>query len=129
MFYNKHLLSTSYPVKALTFYESRSLSQRRHSTFAHPRFAKMSKIQTQPRPKTLNFITGNANKLAEVRAILADVHTLQMQSRDVPGLNEIQGTIEEVAIDKASKAAAVVSGFCFEPSVGCTSRHVQVASA
>ncbi|KEF61656.1 Ham1 family protein [Exophiala aquamarina CBS 119918] len=70
----------------------------------------MSDVQTQPRPKTLNFITGNANKLAEVRAILADVSGVQMQSRDVPGLSEIQGTIEEVAIDKASKAAAMVNG-------------------
>lgn len=69
----------------------------------------MSSLQSQPRPKTLNFITGNANKLSEVRAILADVQGLQVQSRDVPGLDEIQGTIEEVARDKCSKAAAVVS--------------------
>lgn len=71
----------------------------------------MSSLQSQPRPKTLNFITGNVNKLSEVRAILADVQGLQVQSRDVPELNEIQGTIEEVARDKCSKAAAVVSGF------------------
>lgn len=81
----------------------------------------MSDQQSQPRPKTLNFITGNANKLSEVRAILADVSDLHLQSRDVPELNEIQGTIEEVAIDKCSKAAAVVSGFLF---VTCVSPYL-----
>lgn len=65
--------------------------------------------QTQPRPTALNFITGNANKLGEVRAILADVEGLVLQSRDVPG-HEIQGTIEEVARDKCARAAGVVGG-------------------
>ena len=63
----------------------------------------------QQRPKTLNFITGNANKLAEVRAILCDVDGLDLQSRDVPGLDEIQGTIEEIARDKCRRAAERVS--------------------
>ena len=62
----------------------------------------------QPRPKLLNFITGNANKLREVREILADVPGLELQSRDVAG-KEIQGTIEEVAKDKCSRAARAVS--------------------
>ncbi|EXJ80272.1 Ham1 family protein [Capronia coronata CBS 617.96] len=74
------------------------------------------------RPTTLNFITGNANKLAEVRAILftetnvveggdnsSNKPQLVLQSRDVPG-HEIQGSIEEVARDKCSRAAAVVGG-------------------
>lgn len=58
-------------------------------------------------PKSLNFITGNANKLAEVQAILAPtgVH-LTNQSLD---LVEIQGTVEEVTIDKARRAAEAVS--------------------
>ncbi|EXJ86479.1 Ham1 family protein [Capronia epimyces CBS 606.96] len=96
-----------------------------------------SKAQPQPRPTTLNFITGNANKLAEVQAILADVEVsvdidsdsgadgdgkkgqgqgqgqrqrrLVLTSRDVPA-HEIQGTIEEVARDKCARAAAVVGG-------------------
>ena len=63
----------------------------------------------QPRPKTLNFITGNANKLAEVRAILGGVPGLDLQSRDVKGIDEIQGSIEEIARDKCSRAAGVVS--------------------
>ena len=65
--------------------------------------------QQQQRPTTLNFITGNANKLAEVRAILSDVAGLDLQSRDVPGLDEIQGTIEEIARDKCRRAAERVS--------------------
>ncbi|KIX10364.1 RdgB/HAM1 family non-canonical purine NTP pyrophosphatase [Rhinocladiella mackenziei CBS 650.93] len=60
-------------------------------------------------PTSLNFITGNANKLAEVRDILADVDGLVLQSRNVHG-TEIQGSIEEVARDKCSRAAEVVNG-------------------
>lgn len=56
-------------------------------------------------PKELNFITGNANKLAEVRAILGDEVELKNQSLD---LLEIQGTIEEVSIDKCRRAADIV---------------------
>ena len=58
------------------------------------------------RPSSLNFITGNANKLAEVRAILADVVTLQSQAIDIV---EIQGTLEEIAKDKCRRAAREVS--------------------
>ena len=56
-------------------------------------------------PKHLNFITGNANKLAEVRAILGDTIELRSQSLD---LLEIQGTVEEVSIDKCRRAAEAV---------------------
>lgn len=62
----------------------------------------------QPRPTTLNFITGNANKLAEVRAILSD-GAVDLQSCDIPGLDEIQGSIEEIARDKCRRAAERVS--------------------
>ncbi|KAK7710948.1 nucleoside triphosphate pyrophosphohydrolase ham1 [Botryosphaeria dothidea] len=59
-------------------------------------------------PKELNFITGNANKLAEVRAILADSGVdLRSQSVD---LLEIQGTVEEVTLDKCKRAAEQVGG-------------------
>jgi inosine triphosphate pyrophosphatase len=57
------------------------------------------------RPKTLNFITGNKNKLAEVRAILGDVVELESQSLD---LVEIQGTSDEIALDKCRRAAIAV---------------------
>ena len=53
----------------------------------------------------LNFITSNKNKLAEVKAILGDVVRLQSQSLD---LTEIQGTIEDISIDKCRRAAAIV---------------------
>ena len=69
---------------------------------------------SESRPTTLNFITGNANKLSEVRAILGHVEGLDVRSRDVPGLFEIQGTIEEVARDKCSRAAQVVRVLKFD---------------
>lgn len=56
--------------------------------------------------QTLNFITGNANKLAEVRAILGSVVDLQSQAVDVP---EFQGTIEYIATEKCRLAAKAVS--------------------
>lgn len=67
-------------------------------------------------PKELNFITGNANKLAEVKAILADSGVeLRNQSVD---LVEIQGTVEEVTLDKCRRAAEHVRflrpTFCVE---------------
>jgi hypothetical protein len=77
----------------------------------------MSVQPSTDRPKLLNFITGNANKLTEVRAILEDVPGLELQSRNVEGA-EIQGSIEEVARDKCSRAAVAVSSFVF-PFVGC----------
>jgi inosine triphosphate pyrophosphatase len=53
----------------------------------------------------VNFITGNANKLREVKAILepaiqVDSHTLD--------LIEIQGTVDEVTLDKCRRAADLV---------------------
>ena len=56
-------------------------------------------------PKELNFITGNKNKLAEVQAILSNVLPLKSQSLDI---TEIQGTIEEISLDKCRRAAAMV---------------------
>ncbi len=58
-------------------------------------------------PKELNFITGNANKLREVRDILGDCVELKNRSVDLP---EIQGTIEEVSKAKCRAAADEVSG-------------------
>ena len=64
-------------------------------------------------PKKLNFITGNKNKLTEVKAILGDTVDLQSQSLD---LVEIQGTIEEISVDKCRRAAEVVSISVLTPS-------------
>ena len=55
--------------------------------------------------KTINFITGNKNKLAEVQAIIGDVIDVQSRAVDVP---EIQGSIEEIAKEKCRKAAEAV---------------------
>lgn len=55
---------------------------------------------------TLNFITGNKNKLAEVKAILGNVIEVQSRAIDVP---EIQGTSEEIAREKCRRAAEAVS--------------------
>jgi hypothetical protein len=67
---------------------------------------------TMPRPTTLNFITGNANKLAEVQAILSDVPGLNLTSKAVD-LPELQGSIEEISLDKARRAADEVSVLMF----------------
>ena len=57
-------------------------------------------------PKELNFITGNANKLKEVQAILSETPVqLRSQSLDIP---ELQGTIEEISTDKARRASEIV---------------------
>ena len=56
-------------------------------------------------PKELNFITGNRNKLAEVKEILGDTVTLKSQALD---LTEIQGAIEDISLDKCRRAADIV---------------------
>ena len=56
--------------------------------------------------KSLNFITGNKNKLAEVEAILGDTVNLSSRSLD---LLEIQGAIEQISLDKCRRAATAVS--------------------
>lgn len=65
-------------------------------------------MTSTPVPKHLNFITGNKNKLAEVQAILEGVIELRNQNVD---LIEIQGTVEEVTLDKARRAAEAVRSF------------------
>ena len=56
------------------------------------------------KPK-LVFVTGNANKLREVREILRDTVDLEAESVDLP---ELQGTIEEISKDKCRRAAEIV---------------------
>lgn len=55
----------------------------------------------------VNFITGNANKLREVKAILEPEIQVCSQSLD---LEEVQGTLEEVTESKTRRAADLV---CF----------------
>ncbi|KAG7195616.1 nucleoside triphosphate pyrophosphohydrolase ham1 [Scheffersomyces spartinae] len=65
---------------------------------------------------TITFVTGNANKLREVLYILAGENqedpkvgrfTITNKSLD---LDEVQGSIEEVAIHKAKQAAEIIGG-------------------
>jgi len=61
--------------------------------------------------RTLFFVTGNANKLAEVSAILATSGiSIQSKALDLP---ELQGTIEDVSKDKAKRAAEVVCVYSY----------------
>ncbi|GAA6048021.1 hypothetical protein JCM3770_000152 [Rhodotorula araucariae] len=74
-------------------------------------------------PRSILFVTGNANKLKEVRAILlastkhtenadpASTLSFSVESRDLD-LPEIQGTTQEVAKAKVRAAADVIGGPC-----------------
>ncbi|BFZ57246.1 nucleoside triphosphate pyrophosphohydrolase ham1 [Savitreella phatthalungensis] len=55
----------------------------------------------------ITFVTGNANKLAEVEHILGPSVSLRSQAIDLP---ETQGTINEVARAKCLAAAEIVGG-------------------
>ncbi|KAI9818571.1 MAG: nucleoside triphosphate pyrophosphohydrolase ham1 [Pycnora praestabilis] len=58
-------------------------------------------------PRTLNFITSNSNKLVEVKAILGATVEIHSQALD---LVEMQGTIEEISVDKCRRAADAIKG-------------------
>jgi len=58
-----------------------------------------------PEPFKLVFVTGNAYKLSEARIILGPDAELESVALDIP---EIQGTAEEIAIDKCQRAAQLV---------------------
>lgn len=54
----------------------------------------------------INLITGNANKVADIKAVLTPSRiTVRNQSLDLP---EIQGSIEEITIAKCRRAAEMV---------------------
>ncbi|KAK5630714.1 hypothetical protein RRF57_006429 [Xylaria bambusicola] len=60
------------------------------------------------KPQEVNFITGNANKLSEVRAILEPTGiAVRNQALDLP---EIQGSLEDVTREKCRVAADLVGG-------------------
>lgn len=58
----------------------------------------------------VNFITGNANKLREVKAILEPGIEVRSETLDI---EEIQGTIEEVSEFKCRKAVELVRLYLF----------------
>ncbi|KAF4456711.1 Ham1 family protein [Fusarium austroafricanum] len=58
--------------------------------------------------KEINLITGNANKINDIKAILVPTgFTVRNQALDLP---EIQGSIEEITIAKCRKGAEMVGG-------------------
>jgi len=72
--------------------------------FTSPSISFRAAYEEMP-PKDLIFITGNKNKLAEVQSYLSTTGIkLESQSVDPP---ELQGTIEEISVDKAKRAADV----------------------
>jgi len=56
-------------------------------------------------PPKLVFVTGNENKLSQVREFLGDAVELESVNLDLP---EIQGTMEEIAKDKCRRAADIL---------------------
>ena len=57
--------------------------------------------------QALTFVTGNANKLRELKAILGNSITIQSQKID---LDELQGEPEEITIAKCKAASALIQG-------------------
>ncbi|KAJ5949041.1 hypothetical protein N7454_000625 [Penicillium verhagenii] len=57
--------------------------------------------------KTLKFVTGNPNKVIEVNAILGGLIPSEPVSLDLP---EIQGSLEEIAVDKCRRATNIING-------------------
>lgn len=53
----------------------------------------------------LVFVTGNSYKLSEAQIILGPDAQLESVALDIP---EIQGTVEDIAIDKCRRAAQIV---------------------
>lgn len=66
-------------------------------------------------PKTFHFVTGNPNKLAEVKAILGETVVLKSTPLD---LVEIQGNIQEIIRDKCRRACEIVRHYIYR-SVCC----------
>jgi hypothetical protein len=56
-------------------------------------------------PLKITFVTGNKHKATDVQYILGDAVDLEIADYDTP---ELQGTVEEIAIDKCRRAAEAV---------------------
>ncbi|KAK7708491.1 nucleoside triphosphate pyrophosphohydrolase ham1 [Diaporthe eres] len=78
----------------------------------------------------VNFITGNKNKLGEVKAILEPTIEVRSQALD---LIEVQGTLEEVTIAKCKSAAEQIGGpvlvedtcLCFDALKGLPGPYIK----
>lgn len=67
-------------------------------------------MSNSSRPKQLIFLTSNAGKLREFQAAMGNIPGLTITSRGDIDIDEIQGTVEEIARDKASKGAIAANG-------------------
>lgn len=67
----------------------------------------MSGAAARALPKAVTFVTGNAKKLEEVRAILGSSIPFQSLKLDLP---ELQGEPEDISKEKARMAASQVNG-------------------
>jgi len=78
------------------------------------------------------FVTGNQNKLKEVRAIFATDAAFVLESRELD-LPEIQGTTQEVSREKCRRAAEIVGGpvitedtaLCFDALGGLPGAYIK----
>jgi inosine triphosphate pyrophosphatase len=61
-------------------------------------------------PPKVIFVSGNANKLIEMRQILGDGIEVESEKLDI---TELQGTIDEIVKDKCRRAADIVGYFDF----------------
>lgn len=59
--------------------------------------------------RTLTFVTGNAKKLEEIKAILGQRFPYKVENIKID-LPELQGEIDEISIEKAKEAARRVKG-------------------
>lgn len=55
--------------------------------------------------REITFVSSNSNKIREVQAILGDEWTIKSKKLE---LEEIQGSIHDIAVDKCLKAAKMV---------------------
>lgn len=62
------------------------------------------------RPTHLIFLTSNAGKLREFQTAMSGVPNLTVTNRGDVDIDEIQGTIEEIARDKCRRGAEIVGG-------------------
>ncbi|XP_059291976.1 inosine triphosphate pyrophosphatase [Lycium ferocissimum] len=67
----------------------------------------MAAVRTVVLPRPVTFVTGNAKKLEEVRAILGQAIPFQSLKLDLP---ELQGEPEDISKEKARIAAKEVNG-------------------
>lgn len=74
--------------------------------------------------QAVNFITGNKNKLAEVKAILEPTITVENHALD---LIEVQGTLEDVTMAKCQSAAEQVHVFSRARTLSSQPAHFQMS--